>query len=678
MADPKRFLSTEIGHGCYGEFFHNSCGKPLNVTLGAQAISTDRNACMTISVGLGTTVFAKRVGVSSGNFKDYFGTTSAGANPTGFNTVFGTFYLGQDCNCPGSYCSSTSGVATFISCDGTVTQNWQGGKNPWNCCTCFCAGPYPDSSCSSWCSNIPWGGQEQINYALAYYHEYTGACWNTVWPYSQNAGKFQTDDVGSSHYLGYTNGGLCGFGPCRQEPTEAWMIHHCHAEDQVKASQVWINPYCCCGKCNWESNQHSMMAICQKRNDYNCGGYFDWYVITNNLPNSDAKKQFRCTFTWDGGCNVCTCEGLNFNCYTYKCPDHDYQGESEIYLSYHCRSGHHYCYCFCCACGRICRQRCGACCISNFTDCYSQLCSLCCWVHWPNGYICNDASCPMNPHGGVAGAMTHCLGVRHHKTFQTCQMYYVYYPWSCTFYCYRCSCQLRMLDMWICPPKYGTTSCNTNEYGVKYVSWNPAKCCAYMMIRSEDASQCGIFSWFGSCQKHYQDWQVGNDATCCVWPCDSTYFTKVADFPASMVADEKYYSPIMCTTCIHRVEKSLWAIGVYNCTDKRYDPFISSNLVDWSPSPTSESTCSTSVICSDPNNCIVEYMNSVCKWRICTSFEGAVCRSGMLDYKLAFSNYERTGFIIPDGGRLFIQNINSATDANIGTSFSFNVWGYEG
>ena len=58
MADPKRFLTTEIGHGCYGEFFHNNCGKPLNVTLGAQAISTDRNACMTISVGLGTTVFA--------------------------------------------------------------------------------------------------------------------------------------------------------------------------------------------------------------------------------------------------------------------------------------------------------------------------------------------------------------------------------------------------------------------------------------------------------------------------------------------------------------------------------------------------------------------------------------------------------------------------------------------
>ena len=89
MADPKRFLTTEIGMGCYGEFFHNTCGKPLNVTIGAQAISTDRNACMSISVGLGTTVFGSTLGISSGNFKDYFGTTGPGANPTGFNTTFG-------------------------------------------------------------------------------------------------------------------------------------------------------------------------------------------------------------------------------------------------------------------------------------------------------------------------------------------------------------------------------------------------------------------------------------------------------------------------------------------------------------------------------------------------------------------------------------------------------------
>ena len=230
------------------------------------------------------------------------------------------------------------------------------------------------------------------------------------------------------------------------------------------------------------------------------------------------------------------------------------------------------------------------------------------------------------------------------------------------------------MDLWVCPPKYGTTQCSTNEYAIKYLSWNPAKCCTYLMIRSEDAAQCGIFSWFGSDNYSYRDWQVGNGDICCVWPCDSTYFCKVANFPSAMT-EEKYYSPIMCTTCIHRVEKSLWAIGVYNCVDEKMDPFISSDLINWSKSPSGPNECSTTVICSDPANCIVEYMSTTCKWRQCTSFDGAVCKSGIVDWKLAFNNYERTGYIIPDGGRLFLQNIASGS---IGTSFALNVWGYEG
>jgi len=131
----------------------------------------------------------------------------------------------------------------------------------------------------------------------------------------------------------------------------------------------------------------------------------------------------------------------------------------------------------------------------------------------------------------------------------------------------------------------------------------------------------------------------------------------------------------MCTTCIHRVEKSLWAIGVYNCVDEKMDPFISSDLINWSKSPSGPNECSTTVICSDPANCIVEYLSTTCKWRVCTSFDASVCQSGIVDWKLAFNNYERTGYIIPDGGRLFLQNIASGS---IGTSFALNVWGYEG
>ena len=132
MAGAKRFLSTvvEAGTGSGDGIWQNTTGKPLSVTLGAQAISTDRDACMSMSVGIGSTAFTTRIGIASGNFEDYFGMTGPGANPTGFNTTFGTFFLGQDCNCPGAgaYCSSTAGIATFIAEDGTETKNWQGGN----------------------------------------------------------------------------------------------------------------------------------------------------------------------------------------------------------------------------------------------------------------------------------------------------------------------------------------------------------------------------------------------------------------------------------------------------------------------------------------------------------------------------------------------------------------------
>ena len=70
-------------------------------------------------------------------------------------------------------------------------------------------------------------------------------------------------------------------------------------------------------------------------------------------------------------------------------------------------------------------------------------------------------------------------------------------------------------------------------------------------------------------------------------------------------------------------------------------------------------------------------MNSTCKWRIFTICVDRVCREGIIDYKLEFNNYERTGVIIDCDQRLFIQNITNDT-AGIGTNFNFQVWGYEG
>jgi len=670
MAGAKRFLSTVVpaGTGSGDGVWKNTTGKPLSVTLSAQAISTDRNACMSLAVGLGTTSFSSRLGIASGNYERYFGAMADGANEAGFTTVFGTFYLGCNCNCPGgSYCASAPGIATFVSCDGTETKNWQAGHNPWNCCICTCAGPWPDGNCGSWCANAFWGGQEQINYGLSFYNEYSGLCWNEQDPY--DGFNFTGESYRSAHALGWTNGGTCMYGPCRELPPHSWLVHGCHARNPIEAGQLWVNQFCCCGRCSYESNSISTMAICYGYNDYNCGGYYNWYQLTNNQPTVVCKP-------WC--CNSCqVCERDCDRCFGYyvnKCPEYHDPGDNEVYLNWIARGSHRYCSCFCSQCGRWCRNRNQCCCISQFTDCYSWFCQLCCWQHWSNGWTCNNRSCPMNPYGGVAGAGTHCGIVRHHKTMEQCQMYFIGSMDACTWYCERCSCQLHMLDLWIKPNKYGTESYETNEYSIKYISWNPQKCCTYLAIRSADINQCGIFSWFGSGQKHeYRDWQVGNSGLTCIWPCDTTYFTKVANWPG-VWTEEKYISPIMCQTCIHRMEKCLWAMGVFNCDTQVMDPFVSSDLINWAKSP--EGTeCSTTIVDSDPNNCIVEYMSTTCKWRTCSSFDGAVCKEGILDWKLSFNNYERTGVIIDCDERLFINNMASVA---IGTQFNFQIWGYEG
>jgi len=227
---------------------------------------------------------------STSNFTDYFGLQSEGVNPAGFTTVHGTFYLGQDCSIQ-SYCSSTSGIASFIAADGTETNNWQKGRNPWNCCVCICAGPFPDTSCSSWCANTAWGGQEQINYGLAHYDEYTGKCWYEAPPYDTMANMAECK---SALPLGYTKGGTCWWGPCREYPQHDWLIHGCHADNPCNAAQVWVNHFCCCGRCSYESNSIDTMAICRQYTDTQCGHFLNWYALTSNQP-SVVVPYFCCT-----------------------------------------------------------------------------------------------------------------------------------------------------------------------------------------------------------------------------------------------------------------------------------------------------------------------------------------------------------------------------------------------
>ena len=54
-----------------------------------------------------------------------------------------------------------------------------------------------------------------------------------------------------------------------------------------------------------------------------------------------------------------------------------------------------------------------------------------------------------------------------------------------------------------------------------------------------------------------------------------------------------------------------------------------------------------------------------------------MCQEGIIDWKLKFNNYERTGVIIDCDERLFVNNITNST-SGLGTYFNLQVWGYEG
>ena len=71
-------------------------------------------------------------------------------------------------------------------------------------------------------------------------------------------------------------------------------------------------------------------------------------------------------------------------------------------------------------------------------------------------------------------------------------------------------------------------------------------------------------------------------------------------------------------------------MGVFNHDTSVMDPFVSSDLINWAASPEGD-VCSTTIIDNDPNNCIVEYLSTTCKWRECKSFDGAVCKEGIMD-----------------------------------------------
>lgn len=278
-----------------------------------------------------------------------------------------------------------------------------------------------------------------------------------------------------------------------------------------------------------------------------------------------------------------------------------------------------------------------------------------------NCWYCNSNGARISPFG-VHSAASKDVFIQTH--FLQGSTRYVTLP---TNYCLITSCCVsnnwcykNVVDTIITPAV--SSNC---ELPVKYLSYNPNTKCVYMMVRSAKSNECGIFTintnTLCSCYGTFTN-SLSISNLVCVTLETTPLYCKVADFPEIMTCSY-YTSPFMCVSCIFRSGPSLWTISIYNCSTSAWDTFASTNLVDWKNTTTKLDyyESDTRQISSTPS----------CIYRYCNCYMSNVDYSGMIDYKISANNYERTGVVVSNGDKVFVNN-------NSSKCMSAQVWGYEG
>jgi len=269
----------------------------------------------------------------------------------------------------------------------------------------------------------------------------------------------------------------------------------------------------------------------------------------------------------------------------------------------------------------------------------------------------NASGCKISPYG-VQTAAT--CGVYIHEHYFRDPVRYLITPTNGCFLCSCYNCVSYAVDTFICS---AGSSC---ELPVKYLSYNPQTRCVYMMVRSQNSDECGIFtvsvSTLCSCYSGSKTGSLTSSNLYCVTLQSSPLFCKVADFPEIMTCSY-YTNPLMCVSCIFRSGTSTWSMSIYNCNTTAWDTFVTSNLIDW------ESSTTTFNYFENDTSIIKNAIN--CVYRQCNCFMSNVNYSGMTDYKVSANNYERTGVVISNGDKVFVNN-------NSNKCMSAQVWGYEG
>ena len=471
-------------------------------------------------------------------------------------------------------------------------------------------------------------------------------------------------------------------------------------------SDCFVGTAACFGNvCNYQFE--TMCACC-----CNCGAghkMWNWYAL---------DREFYCccdNFTGAGGqCFKC-CNAVSVNASPCRCFPLIPEGSLKTPLwssFYMCHGQSQGCYRTgeIRTCWTVSQASCGCNCWADFNtiavegsenngyymcDNIQKYCHPCCTGNYLVNNWCTEESCKISPFGFVYG-MTNC-SFAYWQCLSTCssKWYHNYnfsYPESC--YQRRCAavanCYFYQYQRVLIQPTDTTGESGvSNEMPIKYWAWNcmdvtnkHGTCgCTYIMVRSKEPTHCGVFTFDAHDSRVFQGPFCGcNTAAymCCGQLCldaggkvwyltDTERFTRVADWPTAMDCDAKYVNArgTMCMTCLYRSDLCNWTISIYNYPLAQWEGFESSNLQNWtkitSPYNKKVSDTLTTTVTSD-YACLVDD---------CNCFFGSIDCSGIIDYKLNIGQYERTGVVLSDGDRIFVNN-----DGDV--KLSFQVWGYEG
>ena len=729
------------------ELYHNTSGNAASVSFFANAISTDKNSEMTVVVGIASTTLAAlttKMQCDVGTFKSMTAPmcyTSVG-DFVGVNTYTGfTVPPTEEYNQPNKSCTpgvggncllNVASYPVFHDTYGCRTNeqpcNDYINRSSWICMcenTCIYGKLYGGNEIQNpaiWMREYPTFCHNCCGGDWLWAHKFVGVIWNNCCNCCWIEQPRCSGSAGTWYPITARQVGMGNSTNARQNALQKminWCCEcGCLGGSSTQSGMAPITKYSGCEtsngcRCRWGT--HCNMQMCKVCACHCCAGggwkMWNWYALDrsfycccDNFTNADYACFKSCYPT---GCAAIVDEGK------FRTP---------LWMTFM--------WCCNCACGCVLQ--------GNLTTWYPfcQACCGClCWQHQQDlqvsscqnraNWICQHTKCfchpccgglmaspsqtrqrRMSPHGFAFG-MTNCAMMIYsgHDTTGsvTCHRYLISYPAICYFR----TCQDTNACYWyqrfrldIQAPTLTATYCN--EFPVKYLAWNCFKQnksetmgCTYIMIRSQSAAQCGIFSLDANDMRvshgPFCGYTGTGDTHCCGTLVSSTCFspdgfnsatgtaivggkdgigaklTKVADFPTEMA--ETAYSDgktqIMCTSCLFRADFCTWTMSVYNYTCSRWDGFQSNDLISWKRVTDcyslTVSNVLTTFVTSD-NACIVDDCNCY--------FANIDC-TGIIDYKLSVNQYERTGIVLSNNDRIMVNN-----DADV--CLNFQVWGYEG